>query len=41
MYDIICDIHGHADKLENLLLKSGYEKLGGIYIHAEKEKHCL
>lgn len=26
-YDIIGDIHGHADKLEDLLLKLGYSLL--------------
>ncbi len=30
-YDIIGDIHGHANKLENLLLKLGYEMKNGIY----------
>lgn len=30
-YDIIGDIHGHADKLEELLLKMGYEMADGVY----------
>ena len=30
-YDIIGDIHGHADKLEILLLNLGYEMTDGIY----------
>ncbi len=30
-YDIIGDIHGHADKLELLLLKLGYKMVDGIY----------
>ena len=26
MYDFIGDIHGHADELEQLLVKLGYQK---------------
>lgn len=37
MYDLIGDIHGHADKLEELLIKLGYEKTGGIYSHPERK----
>ena len=33
MYDLIGDIHGHADALENLLQKMGYRKAGGAYKH--------
>ena len=33
MMDLIGDIHGHADKLEELLLKLGYVKSNGIYSH--------
>ncbi|MCC9169166.1 metallophosphoesterase [Pontibacter harenae] len=33
MYDIIGDIHGHADALELLLQKLGYGKSGGHYSH--------
>ncbi len=33
MYDIIGDIHGHADHLEKLLLKLGYENVSGYYKH--------
>lgn len=33
-YDIIGDIHGHADALEVLLLKLGYVLDGGIYRHS-------
>lgn len=33
-YDIIGDIHGHADALETLLLKLGYELYGGVYRHS-------
>ena len=37
-YDIIGDIHGHADALERLLQKLGYTRKFGIYSHAEKRK---
>lgn len=30
-YHIIGDVHGHADKLEGLLLKLGYEQKNGVY----------
>jgi hypothetical protein len=33
MIDFIGDIHGHADKLEELLLKLGYAKSKGTYSH--------
>jgi hypothetical protein len=35
-YDIIGDIHGHADELEALLIKLGYQLLDGIYQHEYK-----
>ena len=38
MYDIIGDIHGHADALEILLQKMGYERKSGIYSHPQKRK---
>lgn len=38
MYDIIGDIHGHADALEILLQKLGYNQLRGIYSHLEGRK---
>lgn len=38
MYDIIGDIHGHADALEQLLQKLGYQRKSGIYKHPEKRK---
>ena len=38
MYDLIGDIHGHADQLENLLQKLGYKKEQGIYKHPDKRK---
>lgn len=37
MTDIIGDIHGHADKLEALLTKLGYEKKNGVYKHPERK----
>lgn len=37
-YDIIGDIHGHADKLKELLHKLGYQSVDGIYLHAEGRK---
>jgi len=37
MIDFIGDIHGHADKLEELLLKLGYSKKSGVYAHPERK----
>lgn len=37
MYDLIGDIHGHADKLEELLRTLGYELKNGMYGHAERK----
>lgn len=37
MIDLIGDIHGHADKLEELLQKLGYEKINGAYSHPERK----
>ena len=37
MIDLIGDIHGHADKLEELLLKLGYQKRNGTYSHPERK----
>jgi hypothetical protein len=37
MFDIIGDIHGHADKLELLLQKLGYSVKKGIYSHPERK----
>jgi hypothetical protein len=37
MYDIIGDIHGHADELEGLLLKLGYAEINGVYRHPERQ----
>ncbi len=37
MIDFIGDIHGHADKLEALLLKLGYTKSNGVYAHPKRK----
>src|SRR5476651_959511 len=37
MYDLIGDIHGHANELEQLLNALGYEKLRGVYRHPERK----
>lgn len=37
MIDFIGDIHGHADKLEELLLKLGYTKIDGVYSHPNRK----
>ena len=37
MLDLIGDIHGHADKLEELLLKLGYAKNNGTYSHPDRK----
>lgn len=37
MIDLIGDIHGHADKLEQLLLKLGYAKNKGVYAHPDRK----
>ena len=37
MYDFIGDIHGHADKLEELFLKLGYTQKGNAYEHPERK----
>ena len=34
--DIIGDIHGHADELEALLKKLGYQEIDGAYTHPER-----
>ena len=35
-YDIIGDIHGHADALEALLVKMDYRFIGGCYRHLDR-----
>jgi hypothetical protein len=37
IYDIIGDIHGHADKLEGLLIKLDYEMKDGFYQHNNRK----
>lgn len=37
MIDLIGDIHGHADNLEELLLKLGYAKNNGAYAHPKRK----
>lgn len=37
MTDLIGDIHGHADELEELLLKLGYKKNNGTYSHPDRK----
>ena len=37
MYDLIGDIHGHADELVQLLELLGYEKAKGSYRHPERK----
>ncbi len=38
MIDFIGDIHGYADKLEELLLKLGYKKDNEVYSHPDNRK---
>ncbi|MFK0570398.1 metallophosphoesterase, partial [Endozoicomonas sp.] len=37
MYDIIGDIHGQADELEQLLKKLGYQNTNGVYRHSDRQ----
>jgi hypothetical protein len=37
MYDLIGDIHGHADELLALLTQLGYERRHGVYRHPERQ----
>lgn len=37
MIDLIGDIHGHADKLEALLVKLGYSKMHNYYTHPTRK----
>ena len=41
MIDFIGDIHGHADKLEELLLKLGYSKPKSFYVHSDPDRKVL
>jgi len=36
-YDIVGDIHGHGNLLEKLLLKLGYSKRSGVFIHPKRK----
>ena len=36
-YDIIGDVHGHADALERILLKLGYTEKYGVYTHKTRQ----
>ena len=35
-YDVIGDVHGHADRLEALLQKMGYSHRAGAWRHPER-----
>ena len=37
MYDIIGDVHGHADQLKSLLKKLGYQPKDGSFTHATRK----
>jgi hypothetical protein len=37
MYDLIGDIHGHADALQHLLKRLGYSRQKGVYRHPERQ----
>lgn len=37
MHDLIGDIHGHADALQQLLRQLGYSKQKGVYKHPERQ----
>src|SRR5260370_38633224 len=36
-YDIVGDIHGHADALRRLLIKTGYSEMQGAFRHAQRK----
>jgi len=36
-YDLVGDIHGHADPLHRLLAKLGYAEIEGIFRHPERK----
>ena len=38
MYDIIGDIHGHADELVELLAKLGYQESAGCFRHPQSRQ---
>ncbi len=37
MYDLIGDLHGHAEPLKTLLAKLGYECVAGVYRHPDRQ----
>ncbi len=37
MYDLIGDIHGHADALQHLLNRLGYSRQKSVYGHPERQ----
>jgi hypothetical protein len=37
MHDLIGDIHGHADELQQLLGTLGYARQKGVYRHPERQ----
>jgi len=37
MYDIIGDVHGHADQLKNLLVKMDYKLIDNCYTHSTRK----
>src|SRR5687768_13257785 len=37
MYDLIGDVHGHAEVLKKLLKTLGYQEINGIWRHAERK----
>jgi hypothetical protein len=37
MYDLIVDIHGHADQLKKLLFNMGYRNEHGFWNHATRK----
>ena len=37
MIDLIGDVHGHADELEELLRKLGYSKNDKVYSHPNRK----
>jgi hypothetical protein len=37
MHDLIGDIHGHADALQQLLKTLGYERQHGVYRHPDRQ----
>lgn len=41
IYDLIGDIHGHADELKALLTKLGYVQNGGVYRHSEPDRKAV